>query len=322
MTIPVSAYQHGIYPRSEEVVAVTRGLERGRTGDEEVAARFRQDLDDFVATQREARLDYFSDGLLRWQDIFRPLVEATGGLEARTLVRWFDNNSFYRAPEVTGPLSGLSLPAVFENDEAVPEPRVATLPSPYLFSRAAKDGDGRHLVLEVAREILRPVVEGLARRGYGVIQLQEPWLAYFGLEDADWDDLEKGLGEIRDGLPSPPEGPALVLHTYFGDVGEHIERLLRLPIDALGVDLIETDLDSLGKRWPVGLLAGVLDGRSSRMESVDGTLQFVRRIAETVQPAALYLSSNSELEFLPRDLARQKVLTLGEVSSRVKEALK
>src|SRR5205085_11611722 len=136
--VRVAAYQPGIYPRSEGVVAATRGLERGRTSAEDVASAFRADLSELVAVQRQAGLDLFSDGLLRWQDIFRPLVEASPGMDARTLVRWFDNNSFFRAPEVTGPISMAgSLPAVLKDDDAVPAPRVATLPSPYLFSRAA-----------------------------------------------------------------------------------------------------------------------------------------------------------------------------------------
>ena len=100
----VIAYQRGIFPRSEDVVAATRGLERGRVAQQAVDARFEADLDLFVQTQREARLDYFSDGMLRWQDVFRPFVEACSGLQARGLVRWFDNNSFLRAPEVIGAL--------------------------------------------------------------------------------------------------------------------------------------------------------------------------------------------------------------------------
>ena len=97
--IRVAAYQPGIYPRSEEVVSATRGVERGRTSAEEVAAAFRDELADLVAAQRQAHLDLYSDGLLRWQDVFRPLVELSPGMDARTLVRRFDNNGFFRAPE-------------------------------------------------------------------------------------------------------------------------------------------------------------------------------------------------------------------------------
>jgi 5-methyltetrahydropteroyltriglutamate--homocysteine methyltransferase len=313
----IAAYQHGVYPRSEAVVAATRGLDRGRTSQNEVDAAFDADIDDLIAAQREAGLDYFTDGLLRWQDIFRPLVDAAPGLDARTLVRWFDNNSFFRAPQVIGELAVEALPAVFDRDAAVPEPRLATLPSPYLFSRAAQyDGDRNGLMLEVAREILRPAVEALVARGYGVIHLQEPWIAYHGI-DGDWGEFEKALMELRDAS----SGSALVLHTYFGDAGPHADRLRSLPVDAVGVDFVATDLGSLGANWSVGVLAGCVDGRSSPVETADGTAAFVQRVAETLQPPVLYVSSSCELEFLPKDVARQKLLRLGEVSAILKERL-
>ncbi len=319
MTIDINAYQHGIYPRSEDVVAATRGIERGRTSPEEVEAAYRSDREDFIGAQREADLDYFSDGLLRWQDLFRPLVQLSGGMDARTLVRWFDNNSFFRAPEVTGDLTvTAALPAAIAGDEDLPEARMATLPSPYLFSRAAQSDEDRDaLMMSLTREILRPVCEGLARRGYRLIQLQEPWLVYFGIDADGWDEFEKALLELRNAT----EGVTLALHTYFGDAGPYVDRLRRLPVDAVGVDFVQTDLDELGTKWETGIVAGVLDGRSSPIESTDGTVEFVRRMAETIQPTSLFVTSNCELEFLPRDLARQKVLRLGEVSARLKEQL-
>jgi methionine synthase II (cobalamin-independent) len=113
----------------------------------------------------------------------------------------------------------------------------------------------------------------------------------------------------------------LVLHTYFGDVGPHADRLRRLPVDAIGVDFVQTDIAQLGKGWETGILAGILDGRSSPVESTKGTVEFLRKVAETIAPPALYTSSNSELEYLPRDIARQKVARLGEISAALKEVL-
>ena len=315
----VEAYQHGIYPRSEDVVAATRGLERGRTTIEEVDAAFARDREDFVAVQREAGLDYVSDGLLRWQDLFRPLVDATPGLEARTLVRWFDNNSFFRAPEVTGDLAiSIPLPDVFAPD-AIPAPRLATLPSPYLFSRATQfSGDRDTLMKDVAREVLAPVAGALSVRGYEVIQLQEPWVVSTGIEGESWADLEKALTEIRSAVDGKA---ALVLHTFFGDAGPHVDRLRTLPVDALGVDFVETDPSSLGARWEIGLLAGCLDGRSSLMERPEAAAASVRRAAEQTGAPFLILSSASDLELLPRDLARDKVRLLGEIRGRIREEL-
>jgi methionine synthase II (cobalamin-independent) len=110
-----------------------------------------------------------------------------------------------------------------------------------------------------------------------------------------------------------------VFHVYFGDAGRFAERLRRLPVDAVGVDLVETDIDSLGTNWEIGIVAGCLNGRSSIIESVDTTLALARRIADRVRPKDLYLSSSCDLEFLPTGVARQKVLRLGETARQVKE---
>jgi len=319
--VRVAAYQPGIYPRSEGVVAATRGLERGRTSAEDVASAFRADLSELVAVQRQAGLDLFSDGLLRWQDHFRPLVECSPEMDARTLVRWFDNNAFFRAPEVTGSISlAGSLPAVLQDLDGIPEPRVATLPSPYLFSRAAHtDLDRNALMMDLTREILAPVARALAGRGYTVIHLQEPWLAYFGIDGEDWDDLEKALSELHDAIGGTAD---IVLHTYYGDVGAVADRLCSLPVDAVGIDFVQTDVDELGSNWEVGLFAGILDGRTSPVESAEGTAEFAVRAAEALQPPALFLSANCDLEFLPQEIARRKLLRLGEAAGIVKERLR
>jgi 5-methyltetrahydropteroyltriglutamate--homocysteine methyltransferase len=318
----VVAYQHGIYPRSEAVVAATRDLERGRTTPDVVDALVEDDEQAFISAQRDAGLDLLSDGLLRWQDIFRPLANSAG-FPARTLIRWFDNNSFYRAPEagdVVPVALGEALPPVLELAEAVvPAPRVATLPSPYTFSRAAHTSADRDvLARDLGVRFLAPLAGALAGRGFEVIHLEEPWLPYHGIDDAGWAALEDGLQEIRSAL----DGRAsLVLHAYFGDAAPHVDRLRKLPVDAVGIDFVETDLDSLGSNWEVGVLAGAIDGRRSLVEDPADVAAFAERVAERLQPPALYLSSNSELEMLPTEVAEAKVKALGQAGARAKEAL-
>src|SRR5215211_7009159 len=94
----IRAYAPGIYARSEELVQATRDLDRGRATEEVVAARQDADLRAFLYAQREAGLDCFSDGLLNWQDIFRPFDTAAEGLHPGPLTRFLNTNTFYRAP--------------------------------------------------------------------------------------------------------------------------------------------------------------------------------------------------------------------------------
>ena len=98
----IKAYAPGIYARSEELVQATRDLDRGRTTTEAVEEQREADLRSFLDAQREAWLDYLSDGLLNWQDIFRPFDEASRGLEPGPLTRFLNTNTFFRAPTVTG----------------------------------------------------------------------------------------------------------------------------------------------------------------------------------------------------------------------------
>ena len=312
----ILAYQHGIQPRSEAVVAATRGLERGRVTPDEVDTAFERDLEAVVGTQREAGLDLVSDGMLRWQDLYRPLVDATAGLEARGLVRWFDNNAFFRAPVVVGPLE-LDPDAVARVLQPVPSPRLVCLPSPYLFSRVVDaPGDRAALMGEIARHVLRPAITRLVADGVGLVHLQEPWLAAFGIDEDDWSSFEAALLELREAAPAGRV--TLVLHTFFGDVTQHLDRLRSLPVDVVGVDLVETDIGALGT-WRGDVLLGCLDGRSSIRERADDVARLARPIVERVAPATVYMSSTCDLELLPADVAAGKIRTLGDVARRLRE---
>src|SRR5215211_703199 len=89
----IRAYAPGIYARSEKLVQATRDLDRGRTTEEAAEEQRLADLRAFIEAQREAGLDYFSDGLLNWQDIFRPFDEsAAEGLHPGALTRFLNTN--------------------------------------------------------------------------------------------------------------------------------------------------------------------------------------------------------------------------------------
>jgi 5-methyltetrahydropteroyltriglutamate--homocysteine methyltransferase len=298
------------------VVAATRGLDRGRLGPEAVESAVADDLAAFVRVQKDAGLDFFSDGLLKWQDIFRPLTEALG-IKPHTLVRWFDTNTFFREPDLSGRIASVTAPDGVVPDASVPGPRVTTLPSPYMFSRAAHtDQDRNQLMVALAERVLRPVIDAAVAAGSELIHLEDPWLGYVGIKRDDWKPLHDALEILHRDL-----GATLAFHIYFGDAGPHVEQLLRLPVDAVGIDLIQTDLDALGSSWDKGLVAGVINGRTSILESTENTVAVARHLADRVRPRNLYLSSNCELGYLPTGVAERKVQRLGEAARKVKELI-
>src|SRR6188474_1340583 len=106
----MKAFVPGIYPRSEALVQATRDLDRGRTTQEAVDEQIARDRDELLSVQQQAGLDLLSDGMLTWQDLFRPILDAADGLEPGALTRFLDTNTFYRAPHATTAIPKLSAP--------------------------------------------------------------------------------------------------------------------------------------------------------------------------------------------------------------------
>lgn len=306
--LEIKAYAPGIYARSEELVQATRDLDRDRATAEAVEERREADMRSFLDAQREARLDYLSDGLLNWQDIFRPFGEAARGLAAGPLTRFLNTNTFFRAPAVTEEAPKLVEPLgepCFSTGELPRNRWVATLPSPHALAASAT---GELAPRAVAEGVLGPQIRWLAQNGCAMVVLQET--AHFG----DRIDVNP-LGDALDVLQSPLP---IALQLPFGDSGDILGELLKLDIEAIGVDFYATDLEALPRPFPKSLLAGVVDARNSLLEEPEQLAKFGRQLLEELD-GGLHLVPNGDLQFVPEKIAREKVLRLGEVSRILKE---
>jgi 5-methyltetrahydropteroyltriglutamate--homocysteine methyltransferase len=289
----MKAYAPGIYPRSEALVQATRDLDRGRASAEDVERRRAADLDALITAESEAGFDLLSDGMLAWQDLFRPLVDASEGLEAGALTRFLDTNTFFRAPHATG-APRLSRPLSADAVADLDGPRLVTLPSPYAFGEAAGI-DPR----EVAASVLAPAIEAVDA---DLLVLAEPFLAR--RPEADVADLGDALAQLR-------ARGTLVLQLTFGDASLLLERLADLPVDGIGVDFYLTPFEAVPEGFPKLLLAGVVDARSSEVEDPAGLASFAARLEERTR-GALALVPNGDLQFVAEPIARRKLMALGE----------
>ncbi len=307
----IKAYAPGIYARSEELVQATRDLDRDRATARAVEERRRADMRSFLDAQREAGLDYLSDGLLNWQDIFRPFCEAARGLEPGPLTRFLNTNTFFRAPAVTDEAPKLVEPLgePFFSIGALPRNRwVATLPSPHALASFATAA-GALASRAVAEGVLGPQIRWLAHNGCAMVVLQEAAL-YGGRIDV------YPLSEALDALQSPLP---VALQLPFGDSGDILGELLELDgIEAIGVDFYATDLEALPRPFPKTLLAGVVDSRNSLLEEPEQLAKFGRQLIGELD-GGLHLVPNGDLQFVPERIAREKVLRLGEVARTLKE---
>jgi 5-methyltetrahydropteroyltriglutamate--homocysteine methyltransferase len=298
-----SAYCPGIYPRSARLVQATRDLDRNRTSPTAVAEELARDRQALVEAQQAAGLAPLADGMLDWQDLFRPLAERCDGLRPGALTRFLDTNTFFRAPTASG------TPRLAE---PIPPPALpdggwlGTLPSPYALARAAVGGPG---AAELAEAVLRPQLEAWAAAGAELVVLEEPFLAR---EPGGVPELVRALEALAPPCP-------LVLRLPFADAAPVLAQVDGLPLAGIGVDFYATRVESIPKGLPIALYAGVVDARSSVLEEPQELASFAHRLAER-EPAGLALGPNGDLQFVPEPVAREKLARLGRARLELAEA--
>ena len=290
------AFVRGIYPRSEALIQATRDLDRGRTTPEAVDEQLDADLQRVLEVQRQAGLDLLADGMLRWQDHFRPLLEASDGIEPGALTRFLDTNTFYRAPRATTVTPRLREALGEEHVAPLRSPGLVTLPSPW----ALASGTGL-TPRAIAEGILRPQLQAL-RPEVELLVLVEPFFARD--PGAALDDLASALDALGDTRP-------LALQFVFSDARPVLEqRVDELPLAGIGVDFYLTRATDVPHGFRTMLLAGVVDARSSLVEDAEALAGFAERLLERVDDVALV--PNGDLQFVAEPIARAKVARLGE----------
>jgi 5-methyltetrahydropteroyltriglutamate--homocysteine methyltransferase len=299
----MKAFIPGLYPRSEALVQATRDLDRGRTTPEAVDEQTDRDLAQLVSAQQDAGVDLLADGMLRWQDIFRPLVEGSEGLETGALTRFLDTNTFYRAPSATTAEPKLRTPLDERYIAQLPGRRLVTLPSPFALSH------GTDVTPKAMAEgVLKPQIEAIDA---DLVVLEEPYLAREESPD---------LGAVAEALQVLAGGPKLALWLTFGNAQRVLEQgVADLPVHAIGIDFYATPATDVPEGLGKMLLAGVLDARSSVLEEPREIAAFVETLrARGVEEIALV--PNGDLQYVSEQVAREKLGRLGKAKTETVEA--
>jgi 5-methyltetrahydropteroyltriglutamate--homocysteine methyltransferase len=79
-------------------------VERGEATFEDVVAAQDSLVTEAIGEQEAAGIDIVTDGHVRWDDVVTPFARSMGGFTIGGLMRFFDNNVYYRRPVCTGPI--------------------------------------------------------------------------------------------------------------------------------------------------------------------------------------------------------------------------
>jgi len=304
----------GVFPRSEKLVEATRAVTRGKISQPEVDAIFDQDLASLVDLQNGASLAMLVDGQLNWQDLFRPFSELLTGVQLGGLTRWFDNNTFYRKPNITEKVGykGTHLAEYFRHERFPRNSRKkAILPGPFTFAALAQNSAYESFA-DLADDLahaLRRATNELQRLGYTDFQFNEPALTATGRSKPDLEVARNAFEVCAKGLAAHT-----MLQTFFGDAEPVIDELLDYPVNCIGLDFYATSLESLEEHdFNLELGCGCIDGRNSLLETANMLRKFVADVEERLSPENMIVGPNCDLDFLPQNVAERKVRLLAEI---------
>ena len=314
----------GSYPRigdSFEEQRLRRAIarfEEGKLSDSELRDVKRSVTADVVREQVDAGISLPADGEVTWYDSQSHFASRLDGFEIDGLIRYFDTNTYYRQPVVTGSVRWREPIVVDEWKYAASVASVpvkAVLTGPYTLANLAKsDGGFKGLVRELA-DALAAEVRALRAAGTTHIQIDEPAITRAPR------DISL-LTEAIETLAAEKGRAWLCVFTYFGGVASILKDLASMPIDNLGLDLVQgaDNWKALARTRPsIPLTLGVIDARNTRSDDVAALATSLRELRGHVALDASYVSPSNGLEFLPRAKAREKLRRVAETAHILEE---
>jgi len=271
-----------------------------------------------VDSQTDAGLDRVVEGQLRWDDMLAHPLAVHDNVETRGIVRYYDNNNFYREPVVTDDLThdGDVAAELEAAAELVDSGLQAVLPGPYSLADLATDG---HYGDEA--DFLAAVADFLAVEAEGfpdveTLFLLEPSLAENPPEDGEDERASEAIDTVVSAIDAD-----VVTQTYWGPIEEKTyAHLMDADIDAIGFDLIADhdknvyNVQEYGTKDSVAL--GVVDGQNTRVESPETIRDRIDWFEQQTNTAydTVYATTNTETFYLPVNKFEDKIRSLANAA--------
>jgi len=305
----------GAYPKisdgraGQELRRALHRFDRGDLDQRQLEGVFNATTERAVREMEAAGVDVPNSGLIRWDDAFSPFTRVWRNVSGEALERYFDNNTYFRVPAVTGPI-------VVEGEATVSEYAFArskatrrlkgTICGPLTFARLAEDRhfrDRERLARAVAAA-LREEIRALEAAGCDLIDVEEPGLARWP-EDVS---LARSIyGELSDGVRAE-----LALYLPMFPADPVLERIADLPFAQVGLDLRSRTTGALDRisALPRTVVLGIVDARNTKLEDGDDLAREIEAAARRVSPERIWISPSTSLEYLPHAVVQAKLNVL------------
>jgi 5-methyltetrahydropteroyltriglutamate--homocysteine methyltransferase len=289
--------------------------DQGKASDQDVMDAVRETTRRVIAIGERAGLDLLMDGCAGWDDAQTYVARGIQGMRIAGLIRYLDTNTYYRQPEIIGPVSWTKPITVADYQAATSmtkKPVKAFLPGPYSLYRFSKDlhyGDPARAGAAIGEALAREA-SVLEDAGATWIHFEEPWLGRARAEDSD--AIRAALTPVLSGRRA-----RTVVHVPFRAPNAVFPTVKDLPWNAIGLDLVESPagwdlLSQVPKGRTVAL--GLVDARNTKLEHSADVARLASRAAQARPDLEYQITPTASLEYLPADKAEAKVERLVEAA--------
>ncbi|MBC1937644.1 5-methyltetrahydropteroyltriglutamate--homocysteine S-methyltransferase [Listeria grandensis] len=236
-------------------------------------------------------------------DTYFEIARGKDDAVASEMTKWFNTNYHYIVPELSDAKPQLTENrALFYYEEAKRELGIDGKPvlvGPITYLKLAKGNDDFKGLLDQLVPLYGQVLKELETAGAKWVQIDEPYLATsFEREELAW--FEEVYTSFKNAAPNLK----IELQTYFESL-DYFEDVVKLPVDAIGVDFVHDHGESIEALEKFGfpadkiLAAGVIDGRNVWRADLDAKLALLERIAKVVPKERLIVQPSSSLLHVP-----------------------
>lgn len=224
---------------------------------------------------------------------------------ASDMTKWFDTNYHYIVPEFAADQQfKISSNKPVDEFNAAKEAGIKARPvliGPLTYLLLGKKQGGKNL--DLLDRLLPAYVESLQKleqAGAEWVQLDEPALV-LDLDDSTRAAYAKAYAQLRQAAKLK-----LFVTSYFGALGGNTDTALKLPVDALHIDLVRSkdQLDDILAKAPPNLILslGVVDGRNIWCNDLEQSLALLERAAAKIGKDRIWVSASCSLLHTPYDL--------------------
>jgi 5-methyltetrahydropteroyltriglutamate--homocysteine methyltransferase len=240
-------------------------------------------------------------------------------LPALEMTKWFDTNYHYIVPEIDArqrfQLSFTQTIDHFGEAKALGINTRPVLLGPVTFLSIAKPADGTSDPLSHLDGVLpmyEQVLSRLSEMGADWVQVDEPILV------TDLDERGRRAFQSAYARLGKAAGLKIMLATYFGDLRENLDLVLKSPLAGLHVDLVRgsAHAEDILRRKPKELVfsLGLVDGRNIWKADLEAAIRTAERFVDAFGGERVIVAPACSLLHCPEDLSLETELD-GELRS-------